>query len=224
MKKALLITVALALSVIASQAQGLVSISLTGGILASTNGAAIGLGTGKLFGTGTAGYYFELLYSGNLAASTAGDVTLTGNLAQWMDSGVFGSSQSALSAGKINSGSSVAANGWTVPAGATYDNERAVDVIGWSGNYGTTYAQFLNSLSLSLATVGPGYYGFATGLNYAGGGSFDLPAVEMWVNMTAQPGVGLSNGIVLYAVMPEPGTLALAGLGGLSLLAFRRKK
>jgi len=223
MKKALVIAATLALGIVASQAQGLVSISLTGGILASTNGSAGGFGTGKIAGTGTAGYYFELLYSASLTATTAADITQTGNLGQWTDSGVFGASQSALSAGKINSGSSVAANGWTLP-GTAYDNQRAVVVVGWSGSYGTTYAAFLNSLASGL-TPG-GYYGFATGLNYAGGGGSSLPAVDMWGNQTTLPNSGLNNGIVLNYVVPtpEPGTLALAGLGGLSLLAFRRKK
>jgi len=221
MKKTLIIAAALVLSVVASQAQGLVSISLTGGILASTNTS--GSVSGKIVGTGVNGYYFELLYSSSLGATTAADITQAGNLAQWTDSAVFGNSQSSLNAGKIQSGASVAAAGWTAP-GASYDNERAVVVVGWSGNYGTTYAAFLTSLAAGL-TPG-GYYGFATGLNYAGGGNSSLPQVNMWGNQTTLAGAGLNNGILNQVVgaVPEPGTMALAGLGGLSLLAFRRKK
>jgi len=41
---------------------------------------------------------------------------------------------------------------------------------------------------------------------------------------TAQVGPAFSTFGVALAPIPEPGTLALAGLGGLSLLLFRRKK
>jgi hypothetical protein len=38
-------------------------------------------------------------------------------------------------------------------------------------------------------------------------------------------GTGITQGFTLFAVpVPEPATMALAGLGGLSLLLFRRRK
>jgi hypothetical protein len=37
-------------------------------------------------------------------------------------------------------------------------------------------------------------------------------------------GGGISTPMTLYLVVPEPSTIALAGLGGLSFLLFRRRK
>jgi len=217
MKKALIIAAALSLGVVASQAQGLVSIALGSGNLVTTNSSSNVSGT--IVGSGTAGYFFELLYSSNLSATSAGNITTNGNLAAWTDSGVSGASfPTALNKGKINAVASAAANGWTLPD-ASYDNERAVDVVAWSGVYGTTYAAFLTSLGAGLANGG--YFGFESGLNYACGGTSSLNAVDMWGNQTGLAGAGLNSGLVLNQVnivaSPEPATMALAGLGGLSL-------
>jgi len=231
MKKSLIIAAALTLGAVASQAQGLVSINLSGGSLVSTNGAG---GIGKAYGATTSGYYFELLTSAsttlpstdNQLASSGGTVNASA-LAAWSDTGVGAAgAQSALSAGKITAGTSVSANNWVAPSGAAYDDTQSYIIIGWSGSYGTTYSAFLTSLNAGLAAGG--YFGStAVALNYAGGGPNGLPAVNMWGNSTATTGYGLTSGLVLnqiVAATPEPTTMALAGLGGLALLGLRRKK
>jgi len=227
MKKTLIIASVLALGAIVSQAQGVVSISLGGGNLVSTNTGA-GYQTvqpglvGKAYGSGAAGFYYELLVS----ATAQPDVTATSTgIGSWLDTAVFGSSgTSSLNAGKITSGAGVAANNWPAPSGAVEDDQRFVEVIGWSGNYGTTFAAFLTSLAGGLAPGG--YFGVESGQNVAGGGPSALPAVNQWGNQTGGAGLGFNSGLVLNLVapVPEPTTMALVGLGSLSLLALRRKK
>jgi hypothetical protein len=226
MKKTLIIASVLALGAIASQAQGLVSISLGGGTLVNTNTGA-GLGNiqpgqvGKAYGSGTAGFYYELLVS----STAQPDLTASGtSLGNWLDTGVFGTSGiSALQGGKITSGASVTANNWPAPSGATEDDQRFVEIVGWSGNYGTTFSAFLTSYQAGLANGG--YFGVEGGQNVAGGGPSGLPSVNQWGNQTGANGLGFNSGLVLNLVnTPEPASMVLAGLGGLSLLALRRKK
>jgi len=219
MKKLLIIASVLALGAIASQAQGTVSISLGGGNLVSTND---GTHIGKAYGSAAAGFYYELLVSTTAQPDITSQSTSIGS---WLDTGVFGTSgTTALNGGKITSGAGLTANNWTAPSGAVEDDQRFVEIIGWSGSYGTTFAAFLTSLSGGLASGG--FFGVESGQNVAGGGPSGLPAVNQWGNQTGGSGLGFNSGLVLtqVAAIPEPTTMALAGLGGLAMLALRRKK
>src|ERR1700744_1525230 len=124
MKKTLLIALALCLGAVASQAQGLVSIAVTGTYFATTNNGTV---SGKAFGTGSTGYYYELLTSANTSLpSSANQIQTPSNLALWSDTGVFGTSgTTGLNAGKITSGTAVTANNWVAPSGSAYDDTQS---------------------------------------------------------------------------------------------------
>ncbi len=135
----------------------------------------------------------------------------------------------SIHAGGITSGASVAAQGWAAPSGGTYSTA-GIDyytIVGWNtalGNWATI------SSELSAGTLGGnGWFGqSATAYNYSGGGGSGLGAVSLFAT-TAQTGLAGSGGLpavgaIILNPVPEPATLALAGLGGLSMLFLRRRK
>jgi len=214
MKKILALTALVAMGAIATYAQGLVSIAQSTAIV-STNGPTIG----QITGTGA--YAFELLYSTDLTLTSAANA-INGSpstLALWTDSTVTGINGTGLNHGKITASASAAATGWTAP-GLTYDNQRSVIVVGWStAQYGSTWAGLVSQLTQAGGLAAGGYFGVTTvGQMAAGGGSGSLPAVNAW---SVLPTAFTLNQVT---ATPEPATIALAGLGGLSLLALRRKK
>ena len=92
-------------------------------------------------------------------------------------------------------------------------------VKGWSANAGTTYAEALVAFNSAL----PGaYFGVSRiGNNVVLGDGGAIPAAFLF-------GVGGSQvggfNLAPTAAVPEPSSMALAGLGAASLLMFRRRK
>jgi PEP-CTERM motif len=108
--------------------------------------------------------------------------------------------------------------GGSASAGATYN----VFIIGWN-NAGGLY------LTPQAAALAGAAVGWSTVFNYAAAagpipGPAGTPGTFSAAN-TAQFGntTGLQFGVIA-APVPEPGTMALAALGGASLLLFRRRK
>ena len=139
----------------------------------------------------------------------------------------------AITAGGISGQggpSGAAATGWGAPTAGQYTDgtEKYFLIVGWSSNLGTTWGTVSADLASGWATL-PGTYAFfgtsAIGFGFTGGGpSPGLPAPSLFNPTPGMPG-GLTSGFDLnYIVVPEPTTIALAGLGGLSLLLFRRRK
>jgi hypothetical protein len=228
--KKLLTILALASAATFVHAQGTVIFNSSSALYAiSTNGAAIpGGGTiGKTAITAN-GFDYALLMS---IANYGGPAPSSDPLnSAWSGAVLTGVNFGAIAGGLAGQGGGGGAPvaGWGVP-GATYTDgtEKYYMIVGWSSNLGTTWGQVSGNLASNWASpwVGNAFFGTsAIGFGYAGGGSFSLPAPSLFGVTGAMPG-GLTSGFqLMYVPVPEPSTIALAGLAGLSLLLFRRRK
>jgi len=233
MKKLLLTTGALVAGATLAFAQGTIVLYNTGAIV-TTNGVTPGGATGS--------YIFEVLdmtqaaWSALSSAQQAAAYNLIANpsaVALWSDTTVSGENSSLHAGGILGSisGGQTAAN-WGAPSGTAYSTG-AIDyytIVGWSANEGTGWATVVDELNGSTAwnVMGAGgWFGQTTtpAYNYAGGGGPPaLTAVSVWTTstFTGLAGSGGLTGLNLSPI-PEPSTMVLAGLGGLSLLLFRRR-
>ena len=220
--KKLVATLSLAALTTGAFAQGFISIAN------STLPIMIQTGTNAPVKTGTvaSSYYYDVLI--NASTVTTIDSSLQGlTAAGWSDSGITGvNGIGALGAGKItavNTASSV----WTPGA------QQAFVVVGWSANLGTTWAQVEALLpDLTFFPFGGGGWAGPPGIGVLGyttvgsaiaGSTPGSPAPLFNPTSTVQVPVPVSTVTVLFIIIPEPGTLALASLGVASLLISRKK-
>ena len=240
MKKLVLTTVTLAFSAVLGFSQGAIILNTTSALATTNNGVVSGAAAGNgafvyavLDMTASA---YGALSGGQQASIT--NVRSSSILTLWNDTGVAGTT-SSLHAGGIAgtaSASGNTANNWAQPTpNTTYNTASSYDyfiIVGWSANEGANWLTVSNELynGTLLTTAGSWFGVSALAYNYAGvlGGS---PApVTVWGTsaVTGLAGSGGLTGIVLNPVtvvgVPEPSTMALAGLGGASLLLFRRRK
>jgi len=240
MIKLLLAAMALAAGGLLVHAQGLVSVSSTVKGTVQTNGVSVSEVTGNAGGVNA--FDYEVLdmtvaaYGGLSSQQQAGLNNLLANpseLALWTDSGVSGASGSINNGGEVTAlaGGVTAAN-WAAP-GSTYQTSDYYMIVGWSSNEGTTWGSLSNSIAGgNFAVTGAGsWFGeTAVAFNSAGGGTTPQQVVNLWLPSTATgiTGSGLNGAnpqlILTPIITPEPTTLALAGLGGLSMLFLRRRK
>jgi len=247
MKKLVLTTLAACAFTAAAFAQGTISWSgVGGGLIVQTNGtvySTFGVTQGAANGTqgttfgntaannaalGYQGYYYELLAAANGTAAP----TTVANLSAWSDTTL--SSTNSNSASNNGRTTQVAANTAAVASHMPTGVTNAIILVGWSANLGNTWNAALLALQTQswalLAT--PAYFGVSTvgeiaahagnpGANVFGGGNTadGTPINNSAIN--SPPGTPEQLDVL---GVPEPGTLALAALGGASLLLFRRKK
>lgn len=123
---------------------------------------------------------------------------------------------------------STAAN-WAGPTGPTYASAPSYDyyvLVGWSANEGASWSTVSCEIQNSTL-INPGWFGESVVLyNYAGEATLNAPNVFSPSAFTGLAGSGYSgsNPALTLLPVPEPATLALAGLGGVSMLFLRRRK
>jgi len=184
-----------------------------------------GGGAGNTQGSGTTLYYYQLLYS---SSDSAAPTTLTDLAGNWLSAGSALTMENGAGAnGRVNPITANAAA--TVPwAAGTADG---VLLVGWSANLGTSYATVLNELQNwtadSSSIVGPAFFGESAFGSVTASSSSITGAT---VFGAASPLISNPSGspaqldLLQTAPIPEPTSLAMAAVGGASLLLFRRRK
>jgi hypothetical protein len=238
MKKLIITSIALSVVVATGYSQGLVGFSGGGNAATrtSTNSVVGGPSTGTT--AATAGLYYYALFASASQTSVNGNTTaisgLSGNYvfnnlgtgvptggwelvgigANIASAGRFSAqSQGTTSAGQgaLNSDGSYTVQGI---GGGSAANFLA---IGWSAGIGTTLASLE---SWYAAGAFNGWVGQSGVANITLGDGASIPT-----SIPLGTGTGQVGGLLLgLTIVPEPTTLALAALGGASLLLFRRKK
>jgi hypothetical protein len=238
MKKTIITTV-VALAVCSSAfSQGLVTFGTgaTSSNRISTNSVVGGAATGAIIGANN--YYFALFASSSqtsvagvtTAQSGANGTYVVNNLGGgtpstgWELVGLGASQASLGRMGAISQGTTSAGQG-----ALNADNSLSVQgigggglanlvAIGWSANIGSTLASLEAWLAAPGVTGWIGQSAVGQGAQLGDGVLILTPGA---MGGAASQFAGFTLGIV---TTPEPGTLALAALGGASLLLFRRKK
>ena len=148
----------------------------------------------------------ELLVGATSTSVTTDVVTLLLNGASNSATTALGTTQSAV--GDITQfGGTIydkSANGYVMPAGSAF-----AQVLAWTGNF-----------SSFAAAEGSGQVGV-----YAGSSSvFSIPVIGVTSPPDDISSITPFNITQVPTAVPEPGTLAMAGVGLASMLIFRRKK
>jgi len=192
----------------------------------STGGGTVG--TIQSATTAPNAFYFELLYTNQTGYQVAASSPSLTALGGWTDSSLTATNGST-------SGRTATINpnpGQTLSA-FTPGTTNNIIMVGWSSDLGTTWggangayahiqsSTYLASLGTQQAFFGVSTVGYTTGL--ASTVSTGAALFGSAATASGLPIFSLNTQLYLIPV-PEPGTMALAALGGASLLLFRRRK
>lgn len=231
MKKTIATLVIAAASAASVMAQGKVEVyNISTAYLTYISSAAYSSGSNGVYSTAGSktattanGYYYALLVQPDTSTITAMN-PLDPNYTVGTMATNYLVAGGLSGAGATTSGQVI--NNWAAPTAGAYNsapNEDYYLLVGWSANLGATWSTVESELS-SGQWAATGYFGVSQlGVGYSGGGPNGLLAPDIFGTGT-NPG-GLTQGVTLYTVSaPEPASMALIGLGGASMLLFRRKK
>lgn len=197
-------------------------------------GGTTGSGAIGLTATTAGGFDYILLYANGAGVtdSTVWDGTWLANAA--FDGGTPGELDgtngiSALQKGAVlpeNTANGQSGNG--VQVNWANGTTNSIVLVGWSANLGSSWGAVSNLLNnwstLGSTVVGKAYFGeSAFGYINPSAGTPGTPIAAGGPDANGLPLTSLNTPLYLLPV-PEPATLALAGLGGLSILLFRRRK
>jgi hypothetical protein len=237
MKKIILTMTAVAVAATAF-AQGFVNFS-PGTFSVTTNTSVSpfvgGTGTGGTSGvtaTTANGFYYALLYVPQVSPGVG---SYTGSLPtdtnafdatglNWQFGGII-STNSSTAGRVLGQGTGVNVDGLV---GWGNGETNYFMLVGWSANLGDNWTTVSNELAnpaLLQSISGPIYFGnTAIGFENPSAAAPGISLFGSTANAGGQP-IVIANGMPLYLIpVPEPTTVALAGLGGLSMLLFRRRK
>jgi len=188
------------------------------------NGASTGSGAVGGVASGVSGgpvYYYSLLFANGTVAAP----TTTAALSSWSTVNGTGplmaTNSSSTTVGRVASEGAAGTSLANLNNGTTY----SVLMVGWSGNLGSTWATVANELvnwsTLSGTIVGPAFFGESSVGLYNPGAAApgNTPFGTVASGLINSPNTPL----YVLATVPEPTTMALVGVGGAALIAFRRK-
>ena len=195
-----------------------------GGGGGGTSGLLSPIGSGGLSTT----FYFAVLiqpYSGTITTDTnVWDGT-------WQFSGIYATNRSSGSSGTLALQLNTQAPNWA--AGIT----NQFIVAGWSANFGSTWAEVSNAIVTAEAVGGfgflasafePIYFGVSSVgdvmLSSSGFGNNLFGAANANGNPINSPFTLYDLPLTITNLTPEPSTIALIGLSGLSFWLFRQRR
>jgi len=184
-------------------------------------GQSTGSGTvGNTVGGATSLYYYDLLVS---TADSASPTAMADLSANWSDTGLMMTNGPAAN-GRLNPSTPISAGAvsWSGSGAEEFM------LVGWSANLGTTYATVLNELNHWNGSLANAFFGESSAASIVpsststAGVTLFGSAVSGLISNTGASPMELFE--LQPTIIPEPGTMALAVLGGASMLLFRRKK
>ncbi|HZR20131.1 MAG TPA: PEP-CTERM sorting domain-containing protein [Verrucomicrobiae bacterium] len=177
-------------------AQGLINYQNSGQTLLSTQ---VQGQSAQVMGNTPGQYFFGLLIS---PSGAAGSFNFTG---------LYATNTAATTGGRLAGGNGISVPGWG--AGVTMSYE----IAGWDSSLGHTFnAAWLTTHPAGFFGVSPIASGAAGGVDATGN---SIPTYNLFGGAT-----GIPTGFTLTSSVPEPSSMALAGLGAAALLIFRRRK
>jgi len=222
--KKLAVTLCLSAFAVGAFAQGTVNFINSSTTLFRTNSVGLGGAAGNT--VNVAGSFYYAVFTAPSTVTSATGLDLLGS--SWTFAGIYGTNIAA--AGRFTGGNGVATTqGWA--PGAT----NSFLVAGWSSDLGHDWATIRAELTGSTFSAGVwngpnwaktgGFFGITgVGFGAAGGGPTGIPAFGLFGPANSQ-GNPITTGTDLFVTnVPEPSTIALAGLGAAALVIFRRRK